>query len=151
MMNEKYLVFDMDGTIADLYGVDNWLTDLRAYNPRPYKVAKPLYDVDVLNAILEILKAQGWKVIVTSWLAKDSDKAYDEAVTMAKIEWLKKYNFPADEINCVAYGVSKTSVTKAKGGFQILIDDNAEVRAEWGNGRTINATENILTALVDLI
>lgn len=24
---EKYLVFDMDGTIADLYGVDGWLYD----------------------------------------------------------------------------------------------------------------------------
>ena len=27
-MYTKMLVFDMDGTIANLYGVSNWLTDL---------------------------------------------------------------------------------------------------------------------------
>ena len=25
--------FDMDGTIADLYGVEDWLPKLRAYDP----------------------------------------------------------------------------------------------------------------------
>ena len=27
--------FDMDGTIANLYGVENWLPMLRAYDPTP--------------------------------------------------------------------------------------------------------------------
>ena len=35
----KEIVFDMDGTIADLYGVENWLPKLRAYDPTPYQTA----------------------------------------------------------------------------------------------------------------
>ena len=35
MMNEKAIWFDMDGTIADLYGDPDWLAKLRAYNPAP--------------------------------------------------------------------------------------------------------------------
>ena len=38
-MENKTLVFDMDGTIANLYAVENWLEDLRSENPRPYEVA----------------------------------------------------------------------------------------------------------------
>ena len=34
--------FDMDGTIANLYGVENWLPMLRAYDPTPYANAVPL-------------------------------------------------------------------------------------------------------------
>ena len=32
----KKIYFDMDGTIADFYGVDGWLADLEAHNVRPY-------------------------------------------------------------------------------------------------------------------
>ena len=39
-MNAIYL--DMDGTIADLYAVPNWLKMLRAENPAPYIQAEPL-------------------------------------------------------------------------------------------------------------
>ena len=35
----KMICFDMDGTIADLYAVENWLPMLRAFDPTPYEVA----------------------------------------------------------------------------------------------------------------
>lgn len=148
---EKILVFDMDGTIADLYGVENWLADLRSENPRPYILAKPLYDMDSLNIILGLLKEQGWKIVVTSWLAKNSSVFYDEVVREAKRMWLNKYNFPFDEIHLVKYGTTKANCTRKLGGFQILIDDNEKVRNGWTLGDTINANENILKKLVDLL
>ena len=49
----KVIVFDMDGTIADFYGVEGWLDDLYASNPRPYEIAKPLVDMTILNKLLE--------------------------------------------------------------------------------------------------
>ena len=150
-MDNKVLVFDMDGTIADLYGVEGWLDDLRNYNTRPYEIAKPLYDTDTLNEILDILRGMGWKVVVTTWLAKESTKAYDNAVRKAKIEWLKKYNFPYDEIHLVKYGTTKANCTRKLGGFQVLIDDNEQVRKGWKLGATINAKNNILGNLVDLV
>jgi phosphoserine phosphatase len=152
MMKEmKVLVFDMDGTIADLYGVQGWLEDLRNENPRPYEMAKPMYDMEMLGYILEILKVQGWKVVVTSWLAKGSTKEYDEMVRKTKREWLARYQFPVDEIHLVKYGTTKANCTRRLGGYQILVDDNAEVRKGWTLGETINANENILEKLVDLL
>lgn len=147
----KTLVFDMDGTIADLYAVDNWLPMLRAEDSTPYRVAKPMYNMVELNAILLALKEIGWRIVVTSWSSKQASRSYDKRVRSAKVAWLKKYNFPADEIHVVKYGKSKSEVTKNLGGFQILVDDNEEVRMEWSNGETIDATENILEELRKLM
>lgn len=147
----KMLVFDMDGTIADLYGVENWLTDLRAENARPYEVAEPMYNMVELNRILQILKRRGWTICVTTWLAKEATKEYNKAVTKAKKAWLEKYDFPYDEIHCVKYGTTKANCTRKKGGFQILIDDNKKVRDGWTLGTTVNAEHNILNFLNALI
>lgn len=150
-MANKTLVFDMDGTIADLYGVDGWLEMLRSFNPKPYEVAKPLYDMDTLCLILEALKMQGWRIAVTTWLSKGSTAAYDDEVRKAKIDWLAKYAFPYDEIHLVKYGTTKANCTRNLGGFQVLIDDNKKVRDGWSLGDTIDANENIINALLALL
>ena len=150
-MTEKILVFDMDGTIADFYGVNGWLEYLNESNPTPYIIAEPLYDMVVLTSVLNILKAKGWKIVVTSWLAKDSTKDFDKEVRQAKREWLEEYNFPFDEIHLVKYGTTKANCTRKLGGYQILIDDNEQVRKGWNLGATINANENILDKLIDLL
>ena len=147
----KVLVFDMDGTIADLYGVKGWLEDLRAYNPRPYVKAKPLYDMDALNGILNALKEQGWTIAVTTWLAKDSTKAYDDEVRKAKLEWLEKYDFPYDEIHLLKFGTTKANATRKLGLGQILIDDNEKVRKGWKLGNTINAQNDIMYELAQIL
>lgn len=147
----KTLVFDMDGTIADLYGVENWLEDLRAENPRPYEIAQPLYNMPVLNDIIRLLKIQGWKVVVTTWLAKNSTKDYDRLVREAKLAWLEKYNFPYDEIHLVKYGTTKANCTRKMGGLQILVDDNEAVRKGWNLGGVIDANKNIIAELVALL
>lgn len=148
---KKTLVFDMDGTIADLYGVDGWLEMLRAENATPYKEAKPMYDMDTLAVLLNMLKEIGWTIAITSWLAMGATKAYDEEVRKAKREWLEKYNFPFDEIHLVKYGTTKANCTRKNGGFQILVDDNEKVRNGWHLGDTINANENIMEKLADLL
>lgn len=151
MTEIKALVFDMDGTIADLYGVDNWLNDLKNENARPYIEAKPLYDMDILASILELLKICGYQIIITSWLAKGATKTYNEKVREAKREWLVRYNFPYDEIHLVKYGTTKADCTRKKGGYQILIDDNEKVRNGWALGKTINANKNIIEQLIELL
>ena len=147
----KVLVFDMDGTIADLYGVKDWLPMLRAENPTPYISAKPIYDMDILNALLNELKLEGWKIVVTTWLAKGSSKRYNEAVRKAKMAWLDKYNFPYDEVHMVKYGTTKANCTRKIGGFQILVDDNEKVRQGWTLGSTINANNDIIENLMKLM
>lgn len=147
----KRIIFDMDGTLADFYGVDGWLEDLENHNPRPYEVAKPLVDMELLIDLLDLLKAQGWIICITSWLANHSTKEFDKLTRMAKIEWLKKYNFPYDEIHLVKYGTTKADCTRNKKGYQVLVDDNEKVRKGWTLGHTINANEDIISALAELL
>ena len=147
----KTLVFDMDGTIADLYGVENWLDDLRAENPRPYVDAEPMYNMIVLNELLNILKDMGWRIVVTTWLSKGSTPAYDALVREAKIEWLARYDFPYDEIHLVKYGTTKANCTRKYGGFQVLFDDNEQIRKGWTLGEAVDANENIIEYLTNLI
>ena len=47
--------FDMDGTIADLYGVSNWLEDLLHEDVRPYVEARPLVNLQALARVLNRL------------------------------------------------------------------------------------------------
>lgn len=150
-MTNKTLVFDMDGTIANLYGVENWLENLRAENPAPYRQAYPLYDMESLGILLNILKECGWRIVVTSWLSMNSSREYKREVRKAKREWLAKYNFPYDEIHLVQYGTTKADCTRKRKGFQILVDDNEKVREGWHLGATINAKENIFSELIKLL
>ena len=150
MMN-KTLVFDMDGTIANLYGVNGWLEMLRAEDATPYKIAEPLYNMEILNFIINLLKMKGWHIVITTWLAKNSTKNYNEKVRKAKIEWLERVGFPYDEIHLVQYGTTKANCTRKLGGFQILVDDNEKIRKGWTLGDVIDANENIINQLIDLI
>ena len=137
----KMICFDMDGTIADLYGVSGWLNDLENHNAKPYEVAKPMWDMEKLA---DALIALGVEIRVITWLAKDSNKEYDAEVRKAKLEWLKAQGFPFDKFHGVQYGTTKANVVRkylAEGETAILIDDNAKVRKGWSLGETINPTE----------
>lgn len=147
MCVEKAIVFDMDGTLVDLYSVLNWLEKLRSYDATPYSAAKPIYDAKELIPLITELKDRGFRIIVTSWLSKRSTKEYDAAVRKAKKEWLAAYGFPYDEIHLVKYGTPKTKCSRDKAKYQILVDDNAEVRSKWTLGATIDANENIIPML----
>lgn len=148
---ERAIVFDLDGTIVDLYSVFNWLEKLRSYDVTPYNAAKPIYNAKELIPLIVELKNHGFRIIVTSWLSKGSTPEYDVATRKAKREWLEKYGFPYDEIHLVKYGTPKAKCTRGKADFQILVDDTAEVRASWTLGPTIDATKNIMDALSALI
>lgn len=151
MDDNKTLVFDMDGTIADFYGVTNWLDYLMNEDTTPYDVANPMYNMEYLKGLLLVLKYQGWKIVVTTWLAKGGSKEYNDRTRKAKLEWLDKYGFPYDEIHLVKYGTTKANCTRKIGGYQILFDDNEKVRKGWKLGDTVNANENILKYLEKLV
>lgn len=125
---EKTINLDMDGTIADLYGVENWLDYLIKLNPLPYKVAKPLVNMNVLARKLNQLKRKGYKLNIISWLSKSSNTEYDKAVTSAKLYWLRKHlkSVKFDNIYIVPYGTPKHEIAK---GY--LFDDEVPNRVSW--------------------
>lgn len=147
MCVEKAIVFDMDGTLVNLYSVSEWLEKLRSYDATPYSAAKPIYDAKELVPLIAELKDRGFRIIVTSWLSKGSTKEYDAAVRKAKKEWLAEYGFPYNEIHLVKYGTPKMKCSRGKAKYQILVDDDAEVRSKWTLGATIDANENIIPML----
>lgn len=130
MKNSKWIYFDMDGTIANLYGVKGWLDMLIASDPAPYKLAAPLVNMNVLARKLNKLQRAGYKIGIISWLSKTSTPEYDEAVTAAKLWWLEKHlnSVSWDAVNIVAYGRNKWDVC----GEGILFDDEAPNRDNWG-------------------
>ena len=131
-MTNKWIYFDLDGTLAGLYDVPNWLSMLIASDPTPYKLAAPLVNMNILARKLNKLQRAGYKIGVISWLSKSSTPEYDKAVTAAKLWWLNKHlnSVNWDEIKIVAYGTSK--ITECGGG--ILFDDEDKNRNEWGEG-----------------
>lgn len=135
---------DMDGTMADLYGVENWLPMLEAHNAKPYKVAKPLVRMATLARLLNNRQRKGYRICVISALAKNSTNAYDTAVMKAKLEWLKKHlaSVRFDEIRFVPYTYTKNN---ANNGNDILFDDEARHLDAW-TGKAVNAT-NLLEGL----
>ena len=148
---DKTIVFDMDGTIADFYGVDGWLNDLQNENTRPYDIAEPLYNMEVFNAIIDVLKLQGWRIVVTTWLSKGATKAFEDRTRASKLAWLERYGVQYDEIHLVRYGTTKANATRRLGGYQILVDDNAKIRQGWHLGSTIDANKNILDELLKVL
>lgn len=141
------IYFDMDGTIADLYNVENWLPKLRAENPSPYVEAEAMVNTGELQLYLSILQNRGCKLGIISWLSKGSSKSYDKMVREAKKNWLRE-NLPEitfDETHFVKYGTRKDYIAKDKDG--ILFDDSEEVRNNW-RGIAVNPnTEDIIEFL----
>lgn len=151
----KSLCWDMDGTLASLYGVPNWLNLLRAYDPLPYEIAAPMWDMAHLADLLRQFQKEGIEVNIITWLSMESTPEYDRATREAKKKWLNRYNFPYDHFHGVKYGATKAdSVRKRLSPDEeaILIDDNAKVRQGWHLGRTIDPTScNLLDVLEELL
>lgn len=138
----KMICFDMDGTIADLYGVPNWKDKLNAEDPSPYYDAKPLVDMGQLGLLCLNAIWDDWDIVVISWLAMDSSELYKAAVREAKRDWLRRYDFPWTRCHLVQYGTTKADCVRRAGeGRKILVDDNETVRNGWHLGETIDASK----------
>lgn len=155
MKTPKMICFDMDGTIADLYGVPNWLEMLRAFDPTPYAQAEPMWDMTELADLLHEVQAIGIEIRIITWLSKESTADYDRAVREAKREWLEAQGFPFDHFHGVKYGATKADSVRRyldEGDTAILFDDNAKVRQGWTMGEAIDPIEtDILDFLRGLV
>lgn len=123
--------FDMDGTIANLYGVEGWLDDLENERVRPYQEAKPLLNLQVLARRLNNLQKQGYEIGIISWLSKSGTDEYNQKVKEVKLKWLRTHlgSVQFNEIHIVEYGTPKESL-----GQGVLFDDEERNRIAWGQG-----------------
>ena len=66
----KAIWFDMDGTIANLYGVENWLGYIIAEETKPYAIAEPLVNMNALARVLNRLNRNEYKEFVSEFGAR---------------------------------------------------------------------------------
>ena len=142
----KNIYFDMDGTIANLYGVEGWLNDIRAERVRPYAEAKPMVNFSVLARVLNRLTRNGYSVNVISWTARGGSAEYNEAVAEAKRAWLAKHlpSVRFENVFIVPYGTPKQNF-----GFGVLFDDEKPNRDKW-NGKAYDE-KNIIAVLKEIV
>lgn len=145
---EKAIYFDMDGTIADLYGVEGWLDCLEKSNYSPFVIARPMFDEIAFAKLLNELKRKGYHIGIVSWTSKHGTKQFNKRVADCKRFWLKEHIFTVfDEIKIVPYGTPKSSVVKYPDG--ILFDDEENNRGEWhGTPFPPSEIEKVLTELL---
>ena len=146
----KAIYFDMDGTIANFYGVPNWLECLNNSDAYPYKVAAPLVNMNMLARRLNALRARGYHIGIVSWTSKTGTDEFNEATKLAKLKWLSQHlgSVTWDEIEIIPYGFPKQkAVLFADEG--ILFDDEERNRTDWTG--TAYDVDNILEILKGLL
>lgn len=148
------IALDMDGTLAGLYDVPNWLESIRNEDATPYEVAEPLCDVDALARVLELARSKGHTVEVVSWNCKgDISPEYRRKVRKAKVHWLKQHGLlgEVDAVHVVKHGTPKSRV--ASSGQGVLFDDETANREEWsssGRGLAFDAV-NLVARIEQIV
>lgn len=144
------ILFDLDGTLGNLYGRKNWLEELRNEIP-VYEDLEPLIDMKKLNEIAYKLKSVGVDFGVVTWLSMGASESYELITSMEKYRWCKKYIPFITEFECQPYGTPKQ--TNYYNRKCILIDDNAEIRADFETPhrrKTFDANDDIIAFLTKL-
>ena len=144
------ILFDLDGTLADLYGRKDWLEKLREEKPI-YEELEPLVDMRELNHIAEKLMNVGVEFCVVTWLSMTASENYELITSMEKYRWCKKHIPFISEFECQPYGTPKQ--TNYRNTKCILIDDNADVRADFETKhrrKTFDANQDICAFLTKL-
>lgn len=140
--------FDMDGTFVNLYGVDNWLNYLLNSDSTPYKIAKPLFNMNSFSKLLHKLQRNNIKIGIISWTSKNCSEKYFQKIFIEKNRWLKTHlssvNF--DYIYILEYGTPKYTVAQKD---DILFDDEINNRKTWRG--TAYDENNILKQLRKIV
>lgn len=139
----------MDGTIANLYAVEDWLPKLRNEDPSPYVEAEVLWNMNQLARLMNQVQKLGYKLGIISWTSKGGSESYNKEVAEAKRSWLKLHlasvNF--DHVTIVSYGTPKSLVMDTE--EDILFDDEEPNRNNWlGEAYEPDMMVKVLTTLL---
>lgn len=143
----KQIWFDMDGTIADLYGVEGWLDYLLSGDTFPYDNATAMLNFSLLARLLNKAQRNGWKIGIVSWTSKSGTDLYNGQIALSKMVWLHKHlkSVQWDEIKIIPYGTNKYETC----GGGILFDDEERNRNSWLD--TAYAPDRIIEVLKEIV
>jgi hypothetical protein len=150
----KKIYFDMDGTVADLYGEKNWLNNLRNEREGSFINLRPLVDMNELAMVCHQLMNLGYSFGVITWLPMGASYEFERVCEEEKRAWIEEFMPWVSEFYAQSYGVPKQYAPSKRAAEMILVDDNAEVRAMWNTEvqrSSIDATQDIIKELRKLL
>ena len=150
----KKIYFDMDGTVADLYGEKNWLDNLRKEVCGSFINLRPLVDMNELAMVCHQLMNLGYSFGVITWLPMGASYEFERVCEEEKRAWVEEFMPWVSEFYAQSYGVPKQYAPSKRAAEMILVDDNAEVRAMWNTEAqrsSIDATQDIIKELRKLL
>lgn len=150
----KKIYFDMDGTVADLYGEKNWLDNLRNEREGSFINLRPLVDMNELAMVCHQLMNLGYTFGVITWLPMGASYEFERVCEEEKRAWVEEFMPWVSEFYAQSYGVPKQYAPSKRAAEMVLIDDNAEVRAMWNTEvqrSSIDATQDIIKELRKLL
>ena len=142
------VTLDLDGTVYDLYSVENWLEKLRSEDASVFSEGNFIGDYNRFKAVCEKLVAVGVQFEVITWLPMQASPEYELECTEVKREWVKKFMPFVTEFTAQSYGIPKQNAIKKRAKTMYLLDDNREVCEMWKTDKmrkAINVNRDGLT------
>lgn len=124
---KKIVYFDMDGTIADLYGVENVFKRLDALDASVYLEAEPIQEY---IQMIRDFHHMGYEVNILSCLGMISEEVFDKNTKENKDKWLDKY-VGCEYINKRIYIPNTKHKEEYIDAIGILVDDDERVLVNW--------------------
>lgn len=152
----KKIYFDLDGTVYNLYSVENWLEKLRNEQENVFSEGNFMCDYSEFIERIHFLLDYGYSFGIITWLPMQASPEYEEICRQEKVEWIKKYLPFVTEVNICSYGIPKQNCIQKRAKEMWLIDDNAEVCKMWQTSkqrRYVNVNEDytVIQALDEII
>lgn len=142
------IIFDMDGTIADLYNHPEWLSYFQE-EKSIFQYLEPMIPTFAFNSIIEKLKTV-CDVRIITWLPMNATKEYKAICRKDKKQWVKTFVPSIEKVHAIAYDSNKHGV-KGISKNAILFDDNEKVRESWEKtGRPATDEKDILRKLIQI-
>ena len=144
------IYFDLDGTVYDLYNVENWLEKLRSEDASVFSEGNFIGDYNRFKTVCEKLVSVGVQFEVITWLPMQASEEYEIECTEVKREWVKKFMPFVTEFTAQSYGIPKQNAIKKRAKTMYLLDDNKEVCEMWKTDKmrkAINVNRDELTTI----
>ncbi|MGN0961492.1 MAG: hypothetical protein ACI4PF_04765 [Christensenellales bacterium] len=152
----KKIYFDLDGTVYNLYGIENWLQYLDEENSEVFLMGDFMVDYKKFMDCIASLTKKGYSFGVITWLPMRASVEFEEDCRQQKIKWVKQFLPFVTEITCQSYGIPKQNAIQKKSEKMFLIDDNKEVCNIWEQEKNciaVNLTKdfNVIDALNQIL
>lgn len=136
----KFVFFDLDGVLVDLFHYPNYRELMDNENIEPYKNASPMFNKEEIKVLVDSLKSKGYSIGIISFVGKKNSLEYAKRVKETKLEWIKKY-FPYAEKIIIANPNNSKKSDFINSANDYLVDDSRRNIDEWKNkgGKVIKA------------